>query len=107
MALIPDKVIWITDKQGVVLEEYQGKFSIKAVQRYTSQGQEKVSYDWVRKEVYNKDTKTREIPSKVNAAMGAFLGDKDQAVKALASLLQELGVAPSIKPVQESEGVPF
>ena len=104
MAIVLDKIIWITDKIGVTLEEYKENYSIKAVQKYTSQGQEKVSYDWVKKDTWNKDTRQRETPPKANAAMGVYLGDKEQAIKALESLLFSLGVAA---PAGEGQDVPF
>jgi len=85
-------VIWITDKAGVVIEDYKGVYSLKAVQKYQSQGKEKFSYDWVRRETWNKDTRKREVPEKVNAAMGVSLGDKEQAIQALTSILAGLGI---------------
>jgi hypothetical protein len=104
MAFEQDKVIWITDKAGVVPEEYNGKWSLKAVQKYTSQGAEKVSYDWVHKEKWNPETRQREMPAKANAAMGVYLGSKDQAIKALESMLLSLGKAA---PALEGDDVPF
>jgi len=92
MALTPNAVIWIDDKNGITIEEYKGKYSIKAVQKYQSQGAEKVSYDWVKRDTWNKETRTRETPAKANAAMGVSLGDKDQAIQALTSLLTGLGI---------------
>lgn len=101
MALIPAKVIWITDKNGVVAEEYQGKWSLKAVHKYESQGQEKVSYDWVYREKWNPETRKREIPAKANCAQGVFLGDLPQAIKILESVLLSLGSAPAPKDFEE------
>jgi hypothetical protein len=103
MALNESAVIWIDDKNGVVIEEYKGVYSIKAVQKYQSQGGEKISYDWVRRETWNKDTRKREVPEKVNAAMGVSLGDKEQAISSLKALLAGLGVEPDLG----EGGVPF
>ena len=107
MALVLDKIIWITDKTGVTLEEYNGKFSIKSVQKYQSQGQDKVSYDWVRRETWNKETRKREIPEKVNAAMGVFLGEKDQAIESIQSILDQLIGVPMASKQEEDSDLPF
>jgi hypothetical protein len=104
MALIPNAVIWITDKAGVVLEEYQGKYSLKVVQKYQSQGQEKVSYDWVKRDTWNPENRTRETPAKANAAMGAYLGNRDQAAQVLQKILDGLGQE---RKVGEEEEIPF
>ena len=104
-------VIWITDKIGVVPEEYQGKWSLKTVQKYQFQGQEKVSYDWVHREKWNPDTRKREMPAKANAAMGVYLGSKEQAVKALDAMLGLItgyGSGEGLgKDGQDGSGVPF
>jgi len=103
-------VIWITDKAGVVIEEYKGVYSNKAVQKYQSQGAEKVSYDWVKRDTWNKETRTRETPAKANAAMGVSLGDKEQAIASLYRLLKDLGhekTDPVPKGVDDPDGVPF
>lgn len=105
MPIALDKIIWTGDKTGVVLEEYNGKFSLKAVQKYTSQGDEKVSYDWVRRETWNKDTKKREIPEKVNATMSVYLGDKAKAIKALGEFLRQLGGSAVQHPAEDD--IPF
>lgn len=102
MALTPNAVIWITDKAGVVIEEYNGNYSIKSVQKYQSQGQEKISYDWVKRDTWNPDTRKRETPAKANATMGVSLGDADKAAQVLQTLLDGFGVA---RPVGEE--VPF
>ena len=91
MALNESAVIWIDDKNGVVVEEYKGKYSIKAVQKYQSQGSEKISYDWVKRDQWNPETRKRETPAKANAAMGVSLGEKEQAISSLLGLLKSLG----------------
>jgi len=87
-------VIWIDDKNGITIEEYKGKYSIKAVQKYQSQGSEKISYDWVYKQTWNPETRQRTLPAKANAAMGVSLGEKEQAIASLKALLAGLVVAP-------------
>jgi hypothetical protein len=103
MALTPNAVIWIDDKNGITIEEYKGKYSIKAVQKYQSQGSEKISYDWVKRDQWNPETRKRETPAKANAAMGVSLGEKDQAVASLKALLAGLGVESD----SGEAGVPF
>ena len=110
MPIALDKIIWTGKSTGVVLEEYQGKYSLKAVQKYTSQGQEKVSYDWTFKEKWNPDTRKREMPDKANCANGIYLGDATQAIASLREFLRQLGgsAGPAVqKPVEDEDGSPF
>lgn len=106
MSLSEDAVIWITSRMGVVTEEYQGKWSLKAVKKYESQGQEKVSYDWAFGQEYDKDR--REWRAKDKAVpVNIYLGDKGQAVKALLAILRSLGSHPGDPAPVDPENVPF
>ena len=110
MALNESAVIWITDKAGVVIEEYNGTYSLKAVRKYQSQRVDKVSYDWVKRDVWNKETRQWETPPRANAAMGVILGDREQAIASLLKLLESLGwvVPESVVPEpSDDDGPPF
>lgn len=75
--------IEITDKIGVVLEEYQGKYTLKKV----SKNKDKWWPEWVFLSEW-KDGGA--VPSEKKRPMGTYLGDKETALKAIAALYHEL-----------------
>jgi hypothetical protein len=92
MAIDNDKIIWTTDKQGLVLDEYNGNYSIKSMTKWTTRsGVENISPDWVHRKQWNKETKAMVLPEKANMVSGVYLGDREKAIDALHSLLIMLG----------------
>lgn len=90
MALNKEAVIW-NGSTGIVLEEFNGKYSIKAVRKYKDKsGQEVAAYDWVKKDTWDKDKRQWVTPEKANLTSGVFLGSKEDAIAALHSLLDSL-----------------
>jgi hypothetical protein len=90
MALTNDMTIWTGETVGVTLEEYNGKYSIKVVRRWKQGGEDKIGWDWVYREGWNKDTKKKEMEAKPKPC-GVYLGDKEQAKNAMKAMLLSLG----------------
>ena len=88
-------VIWITDKYGIALDEYEGRVKLQGVTKYQKNGDDVLIWDWIYRATYNKDTKQREVPAKANGVSGISLGTREEAVRTLASILSKLG-APVI-----------
>ena len=110
MVLTNNVIFWTGKSIGLTLDEYQGKFSLKGVRRYESMGAEKLSFDWVFPQEYNKDKK--EWVAKAKAVpLNIYLGEKEQAVKALDAMLGLLtgyGSGEGLgKDGQDGSGVPF
>ena len=74
----------------LVIEQYNGKYSIKACRRFESQGQEKTAYDWSFPQEYDKNKKSWG-PREKAMPTSIYLGEKEQATKALLSMLDALG----------------
>ena len=91
MSLNPNTVIWLTDTYGVALDEYQGSFKLQGVNKYQKDNKDMVTWDWQYKSIWNKETRKRELPAKANSVAGITLGDRDQAIASLQSILRELG----------------
>jgi hypothetical protein len=107
MSLTPDSVIWITDKYGVALDQYQDKVKIQGVTKYQKGGEDVLTWDWIHRATFNKDTKQREVPAKANGVSGINLGDKAQAIATLYRLLQSLGHKAEPDKEQIDEDSPF
>jgi hypothetical protein len=91
MALTEDSVIWITKNRGISLESWaaEGKepgYSIAPVQK----AGDKLYYEWVRGKHYDKDAKKR-VDDDKDRPLKVYLGTREEAIKALHSLLQGLG----------------
>ena len=86
MALTNDATIWTGETVGVTLEEYNGKYSIKVVRRWKQGMEDKIGWDWVYRQGYNKETKERVMEEKPKPC-GVYLGDRDKAIDALRSML--------------------
>lgn len=107
MPLSKDAVIWLTDKYGIALDEYEGKIKLQGVTKYQKGGEDVLTWDWIYRATWNKDTKTREVPAKANGVAGVSLGSRDEAVQTLSSLLRRLGAGNPPKPVEEDSEIPF
>lgn len=106
MPLTNDSIIWTGKSVGVTLENYNGIYSIKVTRKWMQQGEEKLSYDWIYPEVYDPEAKKRVVASKPQPR-SVYLGDKEQAIQALHSMLVNLG-APSEPIVKfEEDDIPF
>jgi hypothetical protein len=99
--------IEITEKVGVVLDEYQGKYSLKKM----TLGKNGTWYpEWV---FLSEWKDGGPVPSEKKRPMGTYLGDKATALKALAAIYHELkgDAKPASKeePVQlpDEENLPF
>jgi hypothetical protein len=105
MALTNDSIVWTGKTVGLTLENYNGKLSIKSCRKYQKGGEDVLTYDWIYVEEYDKETKKRKMAEKPRPA-SIYLGDHDQAIKALQFLLRQLGGSV---PRQESDPgeVPF
>jgi len=89
--------IEITEKVGVVLEEYKDKYSLKKV----SKGKDGKWYpEWVFLSEW-KDGGA--VPSDKKRPMGTYLGDRETALKALEALWRELKGPDAL----ENPDVPF
>ena len=111
MPLTNDQVIWITDKYGIALDEYEGKYKLQGVTKYQKNGEDVLTWDWIYRSTWNKDTRQREVPAKANGVSGISLGNREEAVRKLASILRSLG-APVMGAVasaqdQEEDEIPF
>jgi len=102
MPLANDAVIWITKSTGVTIENYNDKYAIKSVRKYLKGQDEVLTYDWIYIEEYDKEKKKRVMSDKPRPA-SIYLGDKDQAIKALGAMLRSLGGTPEL----EGQDVPF
>lgn len=89
MAKEPENVIWTGNSVGVCIEQYNGNYSIKACKRFTSQGQEKVGYEWGWGQEYDKETKKWKPKAKMSP-ISVYLGDKQQTIDALHSMIELL-----------------
>ena len=110
MSLNPNTVIWLTDTYGVALDEYQGSFKLQGVNKYQKDNKDMVTWDWQYKSIWNKETRKRELPAKANSVSGITLGDRDQAIASLSSILRKLEGDSTVQsppgPVEDGE-VPF
>jgi hypothetical protein len=108
MVLTNNVIFWTGKSIGLTLDEYQGKFSLKGVRRYESMGAEKLSFDWVFPQEYDKDRKEWRAKPKA-VPLNIYLGEKDQAIQALNKMLQQLeGAGEGLgKNGQDDGDVPF
>ena len=108
MVLTNNVIFWTGKSIGLTLDEYQGKFILKGVRRYESMGAEKLSFDWVFPQEYNKDKKEW-VPKAKAVPLNIYLGEKEQAIKALTQMLQQLeGAGEGLgKNGQDDGDVPF
>ena len=106
MAISPGSIIWTGKSVGITLEEYQGKYSIKACKRYESQGQEKVGYDWSFPQEWDKDKRSF-VPREKAAPSGVYLGSKEEATKALNEFLTRLSAKQTGQDTGSDEEIPW
>ena len=104
MPLTEDTIVWITDFIGLTLEQYKENYSIKAVKKFKSQGQNKIGYDWTFPQEYDPSSKSWKPKAKAVPA-SIYLGDRERAIDALHSFLVALG-APEAEEAS-SEEPPF
>ncbi len=90
MSLAKDQVIMTGKTVGVTLENYNDKWSIKAIRTYQKNGEDVITYEWIYTEEYDKETKKRKMAEKPRP-LSVYLGDREQAISVLSSLLQQLG----------------
>jgi len=102
MPLANDAVIWIGKSTGVTIECYNDKYSIKSVRKYLKGQDEVLTYDWIYIEEYDQEKKKRVMATKPRPS-SIYLGSKDDAIKALGSMLRSLGGTPAL----EGQDVPF
>ena len=110
MALTKDNVLMTGKSTGIALEVYEDKYSLKSVRTYQGRdGNEVLTYDWIYPEVYDKDKKKRVIAEKPRPG-SVYLGDRDQAIASLSSILAQLGGDSTVQsppgPVEDGE-LPF
>jgi hypothetical protein len=91
MPLTNDSVIWTGKTIGITIENYNDKYSIKSVRKYTKGDQEVITYDWIFTEEYDKEQRKRVVSTKPRPC-NIYLGPREEAIKALQGLLKSLGV---------------
>ena len=112
MALVLDKIIWITDKTGVTLEQNdKGNYVMVAVKKYESQGAEKVAYDYAFGQQWDKATR-KWVPSDKAYPKSLYLGEESKAIEALSAMLdslgqRKLGTEKFIGALDDDDGPPF
>lgn len=107
MALTKNAVIWINDKYGVALDEYEGKYSLKGVRTYKGRdGNEVITYDWIYAEVYDPAQKKRVMAEKPRPS-SVYLGGKEEAFSALTYFMGKLAEPSGNSSAKEESEVPF
>jgi hypothetical protein len=92
------------DGYGLMLDEYNGKFKLICGR----QKDDKTYMDWCYLSKWNKEIGGPE-PDDKKRPLGAYLGDRDDAIKALRFFLKELGATDPGDPAPDGSGenVPF
>ena len=93
-----------TDGYGLILDEYQGKFKLIAARAKD----DKIYKDWCFLSRWNKEIGGPE-PDDKKRPLGAYLGSREDAIKALRFFLKELGATDPGDPAPDgsSDSIPF
>lgn len=105
MAIEQKDIITTGKSQGIILEGYQGNYTIKGVRWYQKNGEDVTTYEWTFPQTWDKEARVWK-PSEKAKPLGLYLGDKGQAARCLMKMLDTLGEV-EVRGTEEESDIPF